>query len=108
MGEDDRVEEECLNRGYSAPAQEEHAVLLEEVADDPNSDLVVYVIWKENLKRYLVIFFLNKLSSYKTIWKSNLFVPLYTVLYNNQSLSAGGSLCGWNRSLVEQQVGQRQ
>ena len=55
MGEDDRVEEECLNRGYSAPAQEEHAVLQEEVADDPNSDLILEVIWKEELEWYLVL-----------------------------------------------------
>ena len=68
MGEDDRVEEECLNRGYSAPAQEEHAVLQEEVADDPNSDLVVYVIWKENVFNFFlpqILFFWWLKTPYK-------------------------------------------
>ena len=37
------------------PAQEEHTERVEEEADDPNSDLILEVIWKEELEWYLVL-----------------------------------------------------
>ena len=48
--EDFRAVKECLDRGNSAPAKEEQTELVEEVA---NSDLIVEVIWKRNIKRIL-------------------------------------------------------